>query len=105
MALRQSRRRAFNERLAALDPDGEVARFRCECGLVACGMAIRMSADDYTELREHPRRLAVHPEHVADEADRVVAARAGWVVVETSRSLAPHVGVVDPVAARAEQHR
>ena len=47
IAFRQARRRMFNERLNALDPDGEVPRFRCECGLIACGMILRMSADEY----------------------------------------------------------
>lgn len=82
VAERQARRRRFNERLAALDPGAEIARFRCECGLIACGTAIRLSADEYARLRANRRRFAVVAEHVMPEADQVVATAAGWVTIE-----------------------
>ena len=89
VAERQARRRRFNERLAALDPGAEIARFRCECGLIACGTAIRLSADEYARLRANRRRFAVVAEHVMPEADRVVATGAGWVTIEKPEELAP----------------
>ena len=82
IAERQARRRRFNERLAALDPTAEVARFRCECGLIACGTAIRLSAEAYAEVRADARRFAVSPDHVLPEADRLVASRGGWAIIE-----------------------
>jgi hypothetical protein len=82
IAQRQGRRRRFNERLAELDPDAATAPFRCECGLIACGAAIRLSADAYAEVRSDARWFAVHADHVLAEADRVVMAHGGWVTIE-----------------------
>lgn len=103
IALRQDRRRHFNERLAALDPAAESARFRCECGLIACGMALRLTAEEYAGLRTHTRQLAVHPGHVLPGADRVVAAHAGWVTIEASGHTERET--VETAAAPVERHR
>jgi hypothetical protein len=81
IAARQLRRRRFNERLSRLDPDAEIDRFRCECGLIACGKAIRLSAEEYSEVRSDARWFAVYHDHVTPEADRVVARGAGWVTI------------------------
>jgi hypothetical protein len=87
IAKRQAQRRRFNERLAALDPVTDLAPFRCECGLIACGAAIRLSTGEYTAVRSDPRWFAVHASHVLPE-DRVVASHAGWVTVENAVSAA-----------------
>ena len=83
MTLRQAKRRSFNERLAAIETDDAQAMlFRCECGLIACGAAIRLTPDEYAEVREEPRRFAVLRSHAIPEAERVVASHGGWVTVE-----------------------
>ncbi|HWK28202.1 MAG TPA: hypothetical protein VNS09_16675 [Solirubrobacter sp.] len=82
IAFRQARRRAFNDRLAALDPIGEVMPWRCECGLVACGSALRMTEREYADVRAHPRRFVVLPAHIVGEAEYVADSRRGWTVVE-----------------------
>jgi hypothetical protein len=109
IAFRQARRRLFNDRLAAIDPDAEVERFRCECGLIACGTVIGLSANDYAELRSTPLRFAVYAEHVLPEVDRVVTTHGGWVTVA---STARHVDyrrarqhVVDAAPPCVEKHR
>jgi hypothetical protein len=91
VALRQAQRRLFNERLAALDGTvsaDEATRFRCECGLVACGTTIKLTADEYAEVRSEPRRFAVLAGHAMPEAERIVASRRGWVIVESLLSFA-----------------
>jgi hypothetical protein len=100
VAERQARRRRFNERLAALDPEADVARFRCECGLIACGMAIRLSADEYAEVRANERRFAVVAEHVMPEADQVVASGAGWVTIEKPAGKLPDAPPSAPAQRR-----
>ena len=83
VAARQRQRRDFNERLAALEtPDFEATPYRCECGLIACGAAIRLTRDEYEEVRSDPRRFAVLVDHVMPDADRVLARRRGWAVIE-----------------------
>ena len=112
IALRQARRRLFNERLAALDPEAGTARFRCECGLIACGMAIRLTAAEHAEVRSDPRQRALHPDHVLPEADRVLATHPSWVMIQTADSAGRHMNhdrarqqIVDAAAARVEEHR
>jgi len=87
VALRQARRRAFNERLSHLDagPSDEQARlFRCECGLIGCAATIRLSADDYAAVRADPRQFAVHGDHVIPEAEHVVNTRHSHAIVQKS---------------------
>ncbi len=85
VTLRQAKRRSFNERLAAMesaDPDAETTLFRCECGLIACGAAIRLSPGEYEELRAEPKHFAVLSSHAIPEGEHVVARHRGWVTVE-----------------------
>jgi hypothetical protein len=86
VALRQARRRAFNERLSrldvALDPDAALL-FRCECGLIGCAATIKLRAEDYAALRAEPRQLAVHVDHVIHEAEDVVETRRSHAIVRT----------------------
>src|SRR5215210_872622 len=82
IALRQARRRSFNERLAGIDFAPEAMLYRCECGLVACETAIKLTGLDYKGLRAHPRRFAVFAEHAIPEAEQVVATRGAWAIVE-----------------------
>jgi hypothetical protein len=112
IAFRQARRRMFNERLNALDPEGEVPRYRCECGLIACGMVLRMTADEYADLRAGWLQFAVHREHVQPDTDRVVAPHGGWLTVASAANAGRHMDhrgareqIVDPAPARIEEHR
>ena len=56
--------------------------YRCECGLIACGAAIRLTRDEYDEVRSDPRRFVVLADHLIPDADRVVERHRGWAVVE-----------------------
>src|ERR1044072_310309 len=102
----------FNERLHALAPEGEVPRYRCECGLIAGGMVLRMTADEYAELRAGWLQFAVHREHIDAETDRVVTPHAGWFTISSAANDGRHMNhrgageqVVDPAPARVEEHR
>jgi hypothetical protein len=109
IAFRQARRRLFNERLAAIDPEAEVERFRCECGLIACGTVLGLSADDYAEVRATPLHFAVYADHVLPETDRIVTTHSGWVTAASSAWSVDHRGadehVVEPTAPCVEKHR
>src|SRR4051812_1785533 len=69
-------------RLAEIEFAAEAMLYRCECGLVACATAIKLTGLDYMGLRANPRRFAVFAEHAIPEAEEVVATRGGWAVVE-----------------------
>ena len=82
IAFRQARRRTFNERLAEIDFAPDAMLYRCECGLVACETAIKLTGLDYMGLRANPRRFAVFAEHAIPEAEEVVATRGAWAIIE-----------------------
>jgi hypothetical protein len=82
VAQRQARRRGFNDRLEVLDSSDEATLFRCECGLIACAAVIKLTAGEYADVRSDPRQFAVLAEHLVPDAERVVASRRGWFVVE-----------------------
>jgi hypothetical protein len=56
--------------------------YRCECGLVACGTAIKLTGLDYMGVRANPRRFVVLGEHAILEAEEVVATRGVWAIIE-----------------------
>jgi hypothetical protein len=109
IALRQARRRRFNERLDALDPFADVALFRCECGLIACGMVLKLTAEEYADVRRDARQFVVHGEHLQPETDRVVERHRSWVMIASAVRHMDDGGareqIVDPAALRIEQHR
>lgn len=55
---------------------------RCECGLIGCGAALRLSPDEYEDLRVHPRWFAALADHVIPEAEEVRSSHGSWVIVE-----------------------
>ena len=54
--------------------------------MIACGATIKLTGEEYAELRSDPRHFAMLANHVISGADDVVARRRGWVIVEQSRS-------------------
>ncbi len=82
VAQRQAHRRGFNDRLEVLDSSEEATPYRCECGLIACGAVIKLTASEYAGVRSDPRQFAVLAGHALPDAERVVASRRGWAIVE-----------------------
>lgn len=54
----------------------------CECADIDCTESMSLTPAEYEELRAHPNRFAVLPEHVYLEVERVVDEHDGYVVVE-----------------------
>jgi hypothetical protein len=85
VAARQQQRREFNQRLAALETQNfEATPYRCECGLIACGAAIRLTREEYFQVRSDLRHFVVFAEHVMPDVDRVLTRQRGWAVIEQS---------------------
>jgi hypothetical protein len=82
IAQRQAQRRGFNDRLAELGASEQATPFRCECGLIGCAAVIKLTAGEYAGVRSDPRQFAVLAEHALPDAERVVAGRRGWAIVE-----------------------
>ena len=79
--------REVNEQVAQLyeEQDGptELLEFVCECSLAECHEHISLTRAEYEQVREHPRRFVIKPDHASFEIERVVAETGhGCVVVE-----------------------
>lgn len=82
--------RAVNERIRELEESQWHAGehdFVCECDDSACTSVLRMTAEQYEELRANPGWFAVLPGHVEPETDEVVRRSDGFVIV--SKRLQP----------------
>ena len=71
----------LEKRFRELDADG-LTPFLCECGDIACTRVVRLSLDEYEEVRAHSAHFAIVPGHQILEAERVVRERGRYDVVE-----------------------
>lgn len=76
--------RQVNERIAELADRGLDADFHvvCECVRTGCTAMVPIELGDYREVRAHPRRFVVAPDHVNPEIEDVVDQHATYQVVE-----------------------
>jgi hypothetical protein len=67
-----------------------ISQWVCECADEDCTERIRMSLDEYEELRENPTHFAVAPDmkHVVPDAELVVEKHEYYWVVEKVREAA-----------------
>jgi hypothetical protein len=58
--------------------------FICECADARCSEIVRLTLEEYEEIRAHPRHFLQVPGHQdAAGAAQIVARRDGYVIVET----------------------
>jgi hypothetical protein len=77
-------RRANEElerRFRELDAEG-LTPFLCECGDGRCTKTVRLSLDEYEEVRRRPDHFAIVPGHQILEAERVTEENERYDVVE-----------------------
>ncbi len=77
--------REVNERINQLQEDfgkNQALEIVCECGSHGCMERITLTHDQYTSVRENPRRFAIIPGHVFDDVEDVVEQNEGYWVVE-----------------------
>ena len=89
VAAAQANLRRLNQCMRSLDHTPAV--FRCECGRLGCNALIRLSADEYGDVRAHARRFVVVPDHEVAEIEHVVERHDGHAVVETHAAAAIEV--------------
>jgi hypothetical protein len=71
--------RELNEGFASITEGYAIV---CECADQSCTETLLIRPSEYSEVRSNPRRFIVLRGHVFPEAERVVAAADGHVVVE-----------------------
>lgn len=60
----------------------EALAVTCECGDRACHRPVTMSVDDYEEIRSEPDQFVVLDGHEIEDAERVVARREQYLIVQ-----------------------
>ncbi len=84
----QSLFRGVNERLLDMsegfEPASSDAEFLCECASQDCIKQVRLTLDDYEEIRRVPTHFVVADsmDHVFADVERIFAKRDGYFVVE-----------------------
>lgn len=77
--------REVNERIAEgarLERSGRLP-FICECGNRDCRRPIELTHREYEEVRAHPRRFALAPDHENPTVEIVVGQNGRFAVAET----------------------
>ena len=60
----------------------EFGEYFCECGLESCTDKIRLTPEEYEQVRASPLRFAILPGHQVDEVENVVSRTERFEVVE-----------------------
>jgi hypothetical protein len=79
--------REVNERIAEILNawgDDAAGEFLCECSNDDCGESLTLSPLEYKGIRSSPEMFIVLAGHETSEVDRVVAAHAGFSLVENT---------------------
>ena|SRR5690349_3842279 len=87
----------IEQRLAELSLSDGRSPFLCECESPLCTRPLRLSAEQYEAVRQHPDRFIVATDHTIDDAD-VIARHDEFVVVRKR-------GVEAAVATRLDPRR
>jgi hypothetical protein len=89
--------RQVNKKVAKFgEGDVEFLELVCECSDVGCHERIRMTREEFIDVRRDPARFAVYPAHVDKGFERLVEGNDRYAVVEK-------VGEVGEVAAALDE--
>ncbi len=83
-------------RLGAGEADPHAYEYLCECSRRECMSRVRMSLQEYEEIRRSPIRFCIVDGHDLPEIERVVEERDGYVVIEKEDEAADVVAALDP---------
>lgn len=102
LAENEVRFRALNERLRDASGTWDAGEGRlelvCECGDEDCALAIRMSPQQYEQVRSDEAQFAVARGHERPEVEDVVAEHEGWAAVRKRGEAAEIAAETNPRA-------
>ena len=99
--------REVNEKMADLNEAFEQVlslsgTWVCECADLTCIEPMELTLAEYEELRAHPNRFMVIPEHADDTTERVIEEHPNYVVIEMLGPAATFAVEHDPRARQSE---
>jgi hypothetical protein len=99
VALTEAAFRIANERIAGWEESrsSDAAQsYYCECALVGCREAVRLTRSEYEAVRAEPRRFFVVKGHIVEDLETEVASHDGYSVIEKPSSLLGLLREADP---------
>src|SRR4051794_20059632 len=87
-AINQTASRRVNEEIAKVRFSSSFDSYVCECRKKKCIAPIKLTRDEYAEIRRDPHQFVVLPGHSAPKFERIVRRTPGFEVV---------VAIVEPV--------
>jgi len=100
LALNEALFRDVNERVRAIaavhGKDDHIYEFYCECSNADCTFQLKATLAEYENVRAHPTRFVLAPEHSIPEIETVVEHGEQWWVVEKRGEPAKLVEELDP---------
>jgi hypothetical protein len=97
VGLNESSYRRVNEGIVLGDESAELS-ILCECGRLGCNLLIPIARTEYEQVRANSRQFVIQPGHELLEAERVVAEREAYFVVEKHEAAAAVAERTDPRA-------
>jgi hypothetical protein len=92
--------REVNEKVEAIaslhGDDDHVYEFYCECANADCTLHVAATLTTYENVRKHPTRFLVFPEHALPDIEDVLERAEGHWVVEKTGEAAAYVAQLDP---------
>ena len=82
-ARNQLNSRRLNEQITGRRYTSAFGDYVCECGRRACVAPVRLSAEEFEQLRKRPGLFVVLPDHWSPEHERLLYAGTDVHVVET----------------------
>jgi hypothetical protein len=98
VAANEARLRQVNEAIerGQWPGDTDPVSFRCECAFLGCNQMTELTVPAYEQIRAHPRRFLVLPDHVCEDVERVVDRKPGYAVVEKIDAAGELAEATDP---------
>jgi len=88
-AINQQASRRINDEIAKLRYSASFDSYVCECRRKKCIAPIKLTREEYAEIRRDPRRFVVVPGHASARLERVVLATPGFHIVVAIQPQAP----------------
>jgi hypothetical protein len=71
--------------------------FTCECGRLTCHEPLRLTVDEYEDVRRESRRFAIVDGHEFPDTEDVIARHQRYAVVRKRERVEPIVEASDPL--------
>jgi len=98
-AINQQVSRRINDQIAKLRYSASFDSYVCECRRKKCNVSIKLTRDQYAEIRRDPRRFVVVAGHASPMFEQIVLSMGGLHIVVAAEETA---AAISPVGSGSE---